>query len=75
MTKYAAYDEMSIYAVGHNPDHAIEIARTETREPEAIFLTAKITDAMAEQIERSGWDGMRQSFKLADGFLVDTTNE
>lgn len=75
MTKYAAYDEYSIYAIGDTAEAAIAKARDDAREPEAEFETAKITDEFAAWIEENGWDPHRCGFDLQDGFVVDVTRE
>jgi hypothetical protein len=75
MPLYAAYDDFSIYAVSDSPENAIAKARDDAREPEAEFSTAMISDELAAQIARDGWDGMHRSFEIGrDGFIVDTTN-
>lgn len=71
---FAAYDDSSIYAIGRTAKSAIRKARAEAREPNAEFLTARVSIELAKQIERDGWDGMHRSFELdAQGFIVDTT--
>lgn len=75
MTKFAAYDASSIYAVADTADAAIAKARHDAREPAANFETAPITDEFAAWIDENGWDGMHRSFELRDGALVDTTGE
>jgi hypothetical protein len=74
MTKYAAYDYVSIYAVAETPEAAIAKARHDAQEPEAQFSTAKVSDELAEQIERDGWYGNSRSFDIQNGFIVDTTD-
>jgi len=68
--KYAAYDSRSIYAIGETPDLAIVRARIETRDPDAGFLTAKINEDLAAEIEANGWNGFSQSFDVIDGHIV-----
>ena len=75
MTTYAAYDELSIYALGQTPDEAIANARNDAGDPDAQFDTARISEALAAQIERDGWNGNRQSFDVRGGEIVETTNE
>lgn len=75
MTAYAAYDEVSIYALGHTPKAAIQNARNEAREPDAEFQTAEIDEDLAAWIDENGWNGKNRSFELRDGIVVDTTDE
>ena len=75
MTKFAAYDDFSIYAVADTADRAIENARCEAGDQEAQFSTAQVTDDLASQIDRDGWNGHRQSFRVDGGFIIETTNE
>ena len=70
--KYAAYDSRSIYAIGETPDLAIVRARIETRDPDAGFLTAKINEDLAAEIEVNGWDGFSRSFLIRGGYIVAT---
>jgi len=72
---FAAYDNNSIYAVAETADAAIDLARRDARDPDAKFSTAKISAALAEQINRDGWNGNIQSFRLVDGYIIDTTND
>ena len=75
MIKFAAHDDTSIYAVADSAEAAIEKARNEARDQTAQFQVAPISDELAAQIERDGWDGMHQSFAFdGAGFIVDTTN-
>jgi hypothetical protein len=75
--KYAAYDDNSIYAISDSPEQAIQKARDDAREPDAVFKTAPIRDGLAEAIEDAGWNPRLESFALDDGgFIVrDTTRE
>ena len=75
MPTYAAYDELSIYALGQTPDEAIVNALNDSGDPDAQFETARISDALAVQIERDGWNGNRQSFDVRGGEIVETTKE
>jgi hypothetical protein len=76
MTKYAAYDDLAIYAIGDTPEAAIEKARDDAREPEARFETAPIRAAFAAYIEEHGWGGSLRTFgKDGDGFLIDDTDD
>jgi len=68
--KYAAYDSRAIYAIGETPDSAIARARADCRDPDAGFLTAKISDELAAEIQVDGWDGFSQSFDVIDGHIV-----
>lgn len=74
MTRFAAYDDLAIYALGDSPEEAIQNARDDAREPEAEFSTALISDELAAWIEENGWDGKSRSFEIENGFIVDTTN-
>lgn len=72
--KYAAYDDMSIYALGDTPEQAIDNARSEAKDPYARFSTAPISDTFAAWIEVNGWDGKNRSFAIDKyGYLIDTT--
>jgi len=74
MTKYAAYDDLSIYAVGKTRAAAIATARHDAKSPNARFSTAPISDALAIKIERDGWNGHFNSFSIdSSGWIVDTT--
>lgn len=75
MAKFAAHDDISIYAVGNTPEDSIQNARDAANEPTAEFEASPISDALAAQIERDGWNGHRQSFAYRNGQLVDTTDE
>jgi hypothetical protein len=69
--KYAAYDDVSIYAIGMTPDEAIANAKEATRDPNAHFKAAHICDEFAAYIEEHGWDASCDSFSIdARGFLV-----
>jgi len=70
--KYAAYDSRAIYAIGETPDSAIARARADCRDPDAGFLTAKIDDDLAAEIEVDGWDGFSRSFLIRGGYIVAT---
>jgi transcriptional regulator with XRE-family HTH domain len=54
---YAAYDDLSIYALGRSPEEAIANARRDANEPEAEFRTARVADALAQEIDLNGWNG------------------
>lgn len=72
--KYAAYDDMAIYAIGDSPESAIQKARDDAREPEAEFKTAPVREGLASAIEDAGWNPHLESFALdSDGLIVDTT--
>jgi len=71
--RYAAYDDYSIYALATSPSDAIANARRDTGKPDETFETARVSDALAAQIDEHGWCGISQSFALVDGYLVDTT--
>jgi hypothetical protein len=76
MSKFAAYDNLSIYAVAETPEDAIERGRVNTMHRNAQFKTAPISDALANHIALEGWNGRYRTFEIrSDGFLVDTTNE
>lgn len=76
MTKFAAYDDNSIYALGDTPEQAIQTARDDAKEPEAQFKTAPIREELAAKIDRDGWNGYTNSFEIdrATGYIIDTTN-
>lgn len=70
MTKFAAYDSLSIYAVADSAEAAIAKARDDARNDEAQFQTAEISDELAAEIERDGWDGNRRAFDVVAGKIV-----
>ena len=70
---FAAYDDVSIYAIGTTADEAIANARREAQAPDAQFQTAPVSETLATYIEHAGWD-LSRSFALVGGFLVDTTH-
>ena len=75
MTKFAAYDATSIYAVAETADEAIAKARSDANDATAQFSAAPIADTLAEWIEENGWDGRTRCFAYdTAGFLVDTTD-
>lgn len=69
-TYFAAYDQNSIYGIGTSPAAAIEDARANGG---ANCETAAISEAMFFDIRTNGWDGMRQSFDVINGQIVETT--
>jgi hypothetical protein len=76
MTKFAAYDDLSIYAIADTAADAIGKARNQMRNDSADFRIAQVSDDLAARIECDGWDGSRQIFKIdEDGFIVDTTGQ
>lgn len=75
MTKFAAYDANSIYAMPDTAEAAIDKARDDARDDTAKFDTARISDELAAWIDENGWNAMRRSFDIIDGYIVDTTNE
>ncbi len=70
MTKFAAYDPFSIYAVADTAEAAIAKARDDVRDEDAQFLTAEISDALAAEIARDGWDGNRRAFDVVGGQII-----
>lgn len=72
---YAAYDDLSIYAIGKTPEEAIHKARNDAGDPDAEFDTAYIGDDLAAWIERNGWNGNHRSFAIRNGRIIDTTNK
>jgi hypothetical protein len=64
MTKFAAYDDATIYAVADTAEMAIIEGRVNTNNPEAEFETAGISDALAAWIEENGWNGKYRSFDV-----------
>jgi len=74
-TFFSAHDDFSIYAVAETAEAAIAAAIKYSGAPDTMFATAKIGAELAAQIDRDGWDGNRQSFRIVDGYIVDTTNE
>jgi glycerol dehydrogenase-like iron-containing ADH family enzyme len=75
MTKFAAYDDATIYAVADTAEMAIIEGRVNTNNPDAEFETAGISDALAAWIEENGWNGKYRSFDVRNGEIVDTTDE
>jgi hypothetical protein len=75
MTQFAAYDDLSIYAIASSPEQAIAKARTEAMDPTAQFETAMIDDVLAAWIEENGWNGKHRSFEVRQGVILDTTSE
>jgi len=74
MTKFAAYDHSSIYAIGETRETAMTNARVDARDDTAEFKTAPISDYLAAWIDENGWDGNRNSFELdAAGYILNTT--
>lgn len=68
---FVAYDDTAVYYVAATPEQAIERSRTETREPNAHFDTARITGHMAQRLETG--NGIT-TWEIVDGWLVDTTD-
>lgn len=68
--KYAAFDENSIYAIAESAEQAIKQARHDAQAPEAEFDTAIIDDKFAAYIERFGFDGKADSFKIDDNGVI-----
>ena len=74
MTKFAAYDDAGIYAIGGTADAAITKARFDAHDETAEFKTAPISDYLAAWIDENGWNGNRNSFDLdAAGYILNTT--
>ena len=73
--KFAAYDDMSIYAIGDTPAEAVATARADADDPGAQFSTAEISERFAAWIDENGWDGTRRSFDVRRGKIIDTTDE
>lgn len=72
--KYVAFDTDAIYAVADSPQAAVAKAREEVRDREAQFDTAPVSDILAAQIERDGWDAGRQWFDINDdGYVIERT--
>jgi hypothetical protein len=74
--KFAAYDDASSYGVGDTAEEAVVKARSKVRNDDAEFNVPSISDDLAAQIERDGWDRSRQTFEIDNnGFFVDTTGQ
>ena len=73
MTRFAAYDDFSIYALGDTPEAAIAKARSDANDPTAFFKTDRISDDLAAFIDAEGWNGVLESFDVIDGVIADTT--
>lgn len=65
LQKFAAYDDLSIYAIADSPEAAIAQARADAGDPEARFSTAKCSNELAAYIEKYGWNGNRESFTVS----------
>ena len=74
MVKFVAYDDASLYAFGDTPELAIANARRVTGETDGIFKAVPIIDELYAWIEKNGWNGIRRSFSIEHGMLVDTTD-
>ncbi len=76
MTKFAAYDDLAIYAIGDTAEQAEANACQDAGDPQATFKVAPISDDFAARIAEYGWNGKRQTFEISkrDGHLVETTN-
>ena len=75
MTKFAAYDNYSIYAVANTASDAIAFAIMDSGDKDAQFETAPISDELAAWIDENGWNGNRDTFEIdrATGHIIDTT--
>lgn len=73
MTKFAAHDEHSIYALGDTAEIAVSRARRDNKDPDGHYSVTPITDDLAAWINENGWDGYERSFSIRDGVIVDTT--
>ena len=73
MKYYGAYTNKTVYAIGETPDEAIRNAMIGTCKPAAVFKTAKVSAKLAAEIERDGWKGKLESFKIHCCYIVDTT--
>lgn len=73
--KFAAHDDVSIYAVADSADGAVEKAKHDARDPKATFEASPISDDLATWIEDNGWNAMNRSFEVDrnTGYIVDTT--
>jgi hypothetical protein len=71
---YAAYDDLSIYAVHDTAAGALAKAKSDAGDPDATFQVAPISDDLATWISRNGWNGNRRRFEVRDGYIVDTTD-
>lgn len=74
-TMYAAYDDLSIYAIAESPEAAIEKARDDARDDAAMFQTAICPAGLADRINQHGWSGWANSFDVVNGIIVDTTDD
>ncbi len=71
MVKYAAHDDVSVYAFGDSPEEAISNAKLETGDAGAHFAATPIAEDFAAEIAVKGWDPSVDAFKLdAEGRLV-----
>ena len=69
MTKFAAYDDLSIHATGDTPDLAIANAREKSGNPEAQFKTARMSEMFAAWVDQYGWDRENQCFSVEYGVI------
>jgi len=74
--KFAAYDDISIYGISDTAEDAIADACTRVRNDDAEFQIASISEDLAAQIERDGWDSSRQTFTIDNnGFIVEMIDQ
>jgi hypothetical protein len=69
--KFAAYHDISIYGIGDTAEEAVAKARSEVQDCDAEFNVASISDDLAIQIERDGWDGSYQTFTIDSNGFID----
>lgn len=75
MPKYAAHDAFTIYGVGETRRAALAEGRKWVDDPNTRLKTARVSDELALDIDILGWDGDRQSFKIVNGEIFETTKE
>ena len=68
-TRFAAHDDLSIYAIGATADEAIQTARDAAQREDAQFEVSPIDAAFADVIETDGFDPMRDTFHTVDGVI------
>jgi hypothetical protein len=69
--KWAAYDDVSIYAIGDTSVEAVKRAEILTKTPGGAFCAGPIDDDLAAYIECYGWNRDRDAFEIDErNYLV-----
>lgn len=73
MTKYAAHDDLSIYAIGNTEQEALQEALLAS---EGKYEVSPITDEFAQKIVKEGFNGSFDTFGVDDkGVIYDDSEE